>query len=142
VAAQAFTSMEHSRTFGAAARWRVAFVPVLLAAACAVGGCDETGDGIVLTAGAMCSTRVIVRFVAAPDGALIQNIERSNALELAPLGAISGDIRAYLLSTAGADADCRAAIERLRSDERVRSVEPDVHRGLPDDPSSKRGETR
>jgi hypothetical protein len=46
----------------------------LLAAASAAGGCDETGESIVLTADAMCSARVLVSFVAAPDGASVQDI--------------------------------------------------------------------
>jgi hypothetical protein len=134
--------MEHSRAFGAAARWRAALVPALVGAACAVAGCGESGESSAGTADTACSTRVIVSFVAPPDGASIQDIERTNALELAPLGAISGDTRAYLLRTAGLDADCRAAIVRLRADERVRSVEADVRRATPVDPSPNRDETR
>lgn len=112
---------------------------MLLAVTCA---CDKAGEGIVLAAEGKCSARVIVSFAAEPDAAFVQDIERAHALELAPLGAISGDIRAYLLRAAGSEAECRAAIERLRTDERVRSIDPDVRRAVPADPSSNREQTR
>jgi hypothetical protein len=97
---------------------------------------------MVLTAEPMCSVRVIVRFFAAPTTAALVDIERTNALELAALETIADDLRVYLLSTPGLAADCRAAVERLQNDERVRFVELDVRRAPHDAGSTSREEAR
>jgi hypothetical protein len=73
---------------------------------------------------------VIVRFATEPDGALLADIERRNALELEPLDTIVNDLRTYTLRAAGSDDDCAAALDRLWRDERVRSVDIDARRQL------------
>jgi hypothetical protein len=121
--------MMHSRDWhGAGWRCRAALVLALLGVAGLAPGCDEAGEGVVLAAEPACSARVIVRFATVPDGPALAAIERANALELEPLGTITADTGVYLLGAAGVEADCRAAIDRLRSDERVRSVDLDVRR--------------
>jgi hypothetical protein len=79
-----------------------------------------------------CSVQVIVRHAAEPDSALLAEVERQNALTLEPVGVITRDLRVYTLRAAGTNDDCIAAIERLRRDDRVRSVDLDVRRGLHD----------
>lgn len=113
---------------GASWRRRATLAVALLGTACASSACDEAGEGVVHTAGPICSARVIVRFATEPSEASLAALERASTLELAPLGAITADTRVYLLRTQGFDADCRAAIERLRKDVRVRSVDLDARR--------------
>lgn len=79
-----------------------------------------------------CSVQVIVRHAAEPDSALLAELERQNALTLEPVGVITRDLRVYTLRAGGTNADCIAAIERLRRDDRVRSVDLDARRGLHD----------
>jgi hypothetical protein len=76
---------------------------------------------------------VIVRFATEPNDELLADVERANVLELEPAGAITNDLGAYTLRPVGAAGDCGAAIERLRSDARVRSVDLDARRELHDE---------
>ena len=79
-----------------------------------------------------CSVQVIVRHAAEPDSALLAELERTNALTLEPIGVITRDLRVYTLRAPGTNDDCIAAIYRLRRDDRVRSVDLDVRRGIHD----------
>ncbi len=101
------------------------------AVACSLTACS----GAVETALAdtnECSVQVIVRHAAEPDSALLADLERTNALTLEPVGVITRDLRVYTLRTAGTNDDCIAAIDRLRRDDRVRSVDLDARRGIHD----------
>lgn len=73
---------------------------------------------------------MIARFAAQPDAALLADLGRTNEVVLEPLGAISDELRAYRLQAVGPQDDCSAAIERLRRDDRVRSIELDARREL------------
>jgi hypothetical protein len=115
------TAASHRRT-------RATIALATLAVACAIGGCHESGADPALAQNADCS--VIARFVTEPDGALLADLERTNAVEIEPLGAITDDLRMYRLHVVGADDDCMAVIERLRRDTRVRSIELDRRREL------------
>jgi hypothetical protein len=79
-----------------------------------------------------CSVQVIVRHAAEPDGALLAELEREGIRPLEPIGVITRDLRVYTLRAAGTNDDCIAAIYRLRRDDRVRSVDLDVRRGIHD----------
>lgn len=74
--------------------------------------------------------RVIVRFATEADDAVLADLARQNSLELDPIGAITRDLGVYTLRADGSDADCAAAIDRLRRDERVRSVDIDEQREI------------
>ena len=104
----------------------VAFVA--LAFACALGGCSERVVETALAPQAECS--VIARFATPANSALLADLGRMNAVELEPLGAITDDLRVYNLHVVGSDDDCIAAIDRLRQDERVRSIDLDAQREL------------
>ena len=109
----------------------VAFFLAPFAVACSLAACS----GVVETALAQegkCSVQVIVRHVAEPDSDLLADLGRTNALELEPVGEITRDVRVYTLRAVGTNDDCIAAIYRLRRDERVKSVDLDVRRGLHD----------
>lgn len=120
------------------ARSRAAVALVSLAVACAIGGCKERATETALAGNAECS--VIARFASAPDGALLADLERTNAVKLEPLGAITADLRVYRLRAVGRDDDCIAAMERLRRDERVRSVDLDAQRELHNEQSNAQGQ--
>ena len=109
-----------------------------LAVVCAIAGCKERGTETALADNAECS--VIARFATEPDAALLADLERKNAVELEPLAAITDDLRVYRLRAVGQDEDCVAAIERLRRDDRLRSVELDARRQLHDDQSNAQGQ--
>ena len=111
---------------------------VSLAAACAIGGCKQRATETALAENAEC--RVIARFTASPDSALLSDLERTNAVEIEPLAAITDDLRVYRLRAVGQDEDCVAAIERLRRDDRVRSVDLDARRELHNAPSNAQGQ--
>ncbi|HEY3515987.1 MAG TPA: hypothetical protein VGL98_02990 [Gammaproteobacteria bacterium] len=118
------TRMRHRRLSGT-------FFLVPLAVACSLTACS----GAVETALAQerkCSVQVIVRHAAEPDSALLADLGRTNALELEPVGVITRDVRVYTLRAPGTNDDCIAAMDRLRRDERVRSVDLDARRGVHD----------
>lgn len=117
---------------------RAAVAFVTLAVACAIGGCRERGVDSALAQNEDCS--VIARFTTEPDDALLADLERINSVELEPLGAITDDLRVYRLHAVGSDDGCSAAIERLRRDARVRSVDLDARRELHEEPLSSQGQ--
>jgi hypothetical protein len=108
---------------------RAVLVPALLAAAFAVG-CNEQRSASAQSA---CSVRVIMRFTTQPDTALLAAIERTHAIELEPLEAITNELRVYTLRPAGSSDGCERAVERLRRDERVSSIDLDARRELHDE---------
>jgi hypothetical protein len=92
--------------------------------------CDHRADNVALADSSECSVRVIVRFAAEANDTLLADIARMNSLALDPIGAITGDLGVYTLRTAGSDDECAAAIDRLRRDGRVRSVDIDEQRAI------------
>jgi hypothetical protein len=102
----------------------VGCVAAALSAAC-VGDRPEAPARATV---ADCTVSVIVRFAREPDATLLANLGHTHALALEPIGAITGDLGVYLLSVDGGDAECRDAIDRLRTDASVRSVDIDTRR--------------
>ncbi|HEX7236133.1 MAG TPA: hypothetical protein VF405_04165 [Gammaproteobacteria bacterium] len=119
---------------GTAVSQRAALAFVSLAVACATGGCGERVAEVAAAPKAECS--VIARFTTPANSALLADLERMNAVRLEPLSAITDELRVYRLRVVGADDDCSAALERLRQDERVRSIELDAQRELHQQPSN------
>jgi hypothetical protein len=77
--------------------------------------------------------RVIMSLTTQPDEALLEAIGRTHALELEPLETITNELRLYTLKATGSPESCTGAIERLRRDERVRSVDLDARREIHDE---------
>lgn len=98
--------------------------------ACSIAGCDGSYVNGAFAQDAECSMRVIVRFSTEPDSAWLANIERRSAIKLEPAGAITADLRVFTLRATGSDEECSAALDLLRRDERVRSVDLDERRDL------------
>ena len=101
------------------------------AIACSITACSGQIDTALAEINE-CSVQVIVRHATEPDSALLADLARRNALTLEPVGVITRDLRVYTLRAAGTNDDCIDAMYRLRRDERVRSVDLDVRRGLRD----------
>ena len=118
--------------------WAV-LVPCSLAVVYVISGC-KLGGAAALARTAEGSVRVIVRFASEADDALLSELERAHALELEPVGAITADLRVYTLRAVGSDDECRAAIDRLRRDERVRSLDLDARREHHEAQSNNHGE--
>ena len=112
-------------------RFSAAKFLALFAFTCTITACSAQVDTAV-AASDECSVQVIVRHAAEPDSALLADLGLRNELELEPVGVITRDLRVYTLRAAGTNDDCIAAMYRLRRDERVRSVDLDVRRGLHD----------
>ena len=111
-----------------------------LAVACLTSGCHLSGADPSLAQNEDADCSVIARFVTEPSGALLADLERMNAVEIEPLGTITDDLRVYRLHVVGADDDCMAVIERLRRDDRVRSIDLDRRRGLHEKQPNAQGE--
>jgi len=115
--------------------WRrrpsVAFVLAPLAVACSLAACSGAVESALAQEG-KCSVQVVVRHAAEPDSALLAELGRANGLELEAVGVITRDVRVYTLRATGTNEDCIAAMDRLRRDERVRSVDLDARRGVHD----------
>ena len=75
-----------------------------------------------------CSARVVVGFHAATDGDAIAALATSHALTLSIVNRLLPDLYVLDLGARGGDPACEAAVERLRADSRVRSVELDARR--------------
>jgi hypothetical protein len=73
---------------------------------------------------------VIVALNAAPDGALLADLSRVSGARLELVRSMASNLYLLTLEAPGADAGCRAAMERLRGDPRVRSADVDARRKI------------
>jgi hypothetical protein len=80
------------------------------------------------SAAAECEAQVIVSLDEAPNDALMAGLAQTTRARLTVTGAVTSTLYVLTLRAAGADAECSAAIERLRADPRVRSVDIDARR--------------
>jgi hypothetical protein len=106
----------------AAQRWLALLLVSAPVAAC-FGQQDERPS-----AAEECETRVIVGLEGAPNEELISDLAESVRARLMVVETVTTNLHVLDLRAAGADAECSAAIERLRADPRVRSVDVDVRR--------------
>jgi len=98
----------------------------LAIAACAQA-CAQTPEQLPVAAGD-CRSRVVVGFRAPPDSDAIAALATSHALTLSIVDRLLPDLYVLDLGARGDDLACGAAVERLRADARVRSVELDARR--------------
>ena len=81
---------------------------------------------------ATCNARIIVGLAQArqppPSDQWVGSLAAANGVQLQYVRAITARLYLFRLSVAGADANCRAPIARLRRDSRLRSVELDQRR--------------
>jgi hypothetical protein len=103
----------------------------MLLAACAApveGPSDATAGASAAAAG--CTTQVIVALATPvegqPDATLVEDLARTAAVNLAYVRSLSTSLHVFELSAQ--DPDCGGALDRLRADPRVRSVDEDRRR--------------
>src|SRR5262245_10489838 len=75
-----------------------------------------------------CSARIVVGFRAPAEPAAISDLGSTHSLTLTIVSRLLPDLYVLDLGASGGDAACAAAIEQLRADARVRSVDLDARR--------------
>ena len=92
--------------------------------------CAQPRDDVAHDAPSGCSVRVIAGFTSPPDAALLADLSRASGARLELIRDMTSGLHLLSLQAAGSDSECMAAIERLRSDTRVRSVDLDERRRI------------
>jgi hypothetical protein len=100
---------------------------LLLILGCAAAACAQPRDD---RADASCSVQVIVALQPAPDEALIADLGRVSGARLELVRTMTSNLHLFMLTAAGSEPECSAAIERLRRDPRVRAVDLDQRREI------------
>jgi hypothetical protein len=92
--------------------------------------CAQPRDDVTHDAPSGCSVRVIAGLTSNPDAALLADLSRVSGARLELVRSMTSGLHLLSLQAAGPNAECMAAIERLRSDARVRSVDLDERRRI------------
>jgi hypothetical protein len=100
-----------------------------LAFGCAAG-CAQPSVDVVQAAPATCMLHVIVGLDAAPDAALLTDLSRVSGARLELIRPMTSNLNLLSLEARGDDSECKAAMERLRGDPRVRSIDVDARRKI------------
>ena len=103
-----------------------ALLSILLAVAAAACAQQEAGR----TAGAGCELPVIVAFASAPNDALLADLGRSAGVRLEGATPLTSSIYSLTLRAEGGATICSDAVQKLRADARVRSVDLDERRQI------------
>jgi hypothetical protein len=108
------------------------FARVLLWAPVAIvaTACAQPRDDLAHDVPSGCSMHVIAGLTSAPDAALLADLSRVSGARLELIRSMTSGLHLLSLEAAGPDSDCMAAIEKLRSDARVRSVDLDERRRI------------
>ncbi len=77
-----------------------------------------------------CSVQAIVALQGEPVPSLVAELARVAGAQLELVRSMTTNLHLFSLTAPGAEADCVAAIERLRRDPRVRSVDLDQQRQI------------
>lgn len=102
---------------------------LLLILGCAASACAQPrGDDARASAG--CSVQVIVALQPVPDDALVADLTRVSGARLELVRTMTSNLHLFTLTAAAPEPECRAAIERLRRDPRVRAVDLDTRRQI------------
>jgi hypothetical protein len=104
--------------------WLWALVAAVAAA------CAQPRDDLAHNVPSGCSVRVIVGLAGAPDAGLLGDLSRASGARLELVRTMTSGLHLLSLEAAGPDSECMAAIEKLRSDARVRSVDLDTRRTI------------
>jgi hypothetical protein len=101
---------------------------VLLLLGCAAAACAQPRDDRARAPS--CEARVIVALLPSPDDALVADLARVSGARLELVRAMTSNLHLFTLTASGPEPVCSAAIERLRRDPRVRSVDLDQRRSV------------
>ena len=96
----------------------------------AAAACAQPRTDVAEAATSMCTLRVIVALDAAPDAALLADLSRFSGARLELIRTMTSNLHLLALEAQGGDSECKAAMERLRGDPRVRSVDVDARRKI------------
>jgi len=96
---------------------------------CGAAACVQPRE-VAQAAPSTCSLQVIAALDAAPDDKLLADLSRVSGARLALVRTMTSNLHLLTLEAQGADSECRAAMERLRGDARVRSVDVDARRKI------------
>jgi hypothetical protein len=111
---------------GSRARTLLTLLLGSVAAACA----HPRAEVAAQAATSMCTLRVIVALDTAPDAALLADLSRVSGARLELIRTMTSNLHLLALEAQGDDSECNAAMERLRGDPRVRSVDVDSRRKI------------
>jgi hypothetical protein len=106
----------------AAQRWLALLLVSAPVAAC-VGQQDERPSSV-----AECEARIIVSLEGTPSNELMSELAIRARARLTVVEKMTTNLHVLTVRTTGGDAECSAAVERLREDPRVRSLDVDVRR--------------
>ena len=96
---------------------------------CVVAACVQPRE-VAQAAPSDCRLQVIVALDAAPDDKLLADLSRVSGARLELIRTMTSNLHLLALEAQGAESECRAAMERLRGDPRVRSVDVDERRKI------------
>jgi hypothetical protein len=94
----------------------------------ATAACAQPRDDAREPAG--CSLQAIVALQQAPVPSFVADLSRASGARLELVRTMTSDIHLFSLTAPGPEAECVAALERLRRDPRVRSVDLDQRRQI------------
>jgi hypothetical protein len=100
----------------------------LVLLSCATAACAQPRNAAGDSAG--CSVQAIVALQADPTAALVAELARVSGARLELVRSMTTNLHLFSLTAPGPEAECAAAIERLRGDPRVRSVDVDQRRQI------------
>ena len=101
-----------------------------LALGCSAAACVQPRADVAEAQSSTCTLRVIVALDAAPDAALLADLSRVSGARLELVRTMTSNLHLVSLEAQGDDSECKAAMERLRGDPRVRSVDVDARRKI------------
>jgi hypothetical protein len=101
---------------------------MLVLLGCAATACAQPRSDAREPAG--CSVQVIVALQLDPVPLLVADLGRASGARLELVRTMTSNLHLFSLSASGVETECWAAIERLRGDPRVRSVDLDQRRRI------------
>lgn len=101
---------------------------MLVVLGCSATACAQPRDDAREPTG--CAVQVIVALQSAPDATVVAELGRASGARLELVRTMTSSLHLFSLTAPGPAAECTAAIERLRRDSRVRSVDLDQQRRI------------
>jgi hypothetical protein len=101
---------------------------LLVAVGCAAAACAQPRGAAREPTD--CSVQVIVALRSAPEESVVADLGRASGARLELVRTMTSNLHLFSLTAPGSAEECTAAIERLRRDARVRSVDLDERRRI------------
>jgi len=97
---------------------------------CAAAACAQPRAEFAEAQTSTCTLQLIVALDTAPDAALLADLSRVSGAHLELVRTMTSNLHLLALEAQGGESECKAAMERLRGDPRVRSVDVDERRKI------------